>query len=51
MSKKIHFNVLSFINEFNLLHKYLVRILLDLLQVLWYYIGLQLCKILFIPGY
>ena len=25
MSKKIHFNVLSFINEFNLLHKYLIE--------------------------
>ena len=25
MSKKIHFNVLSFINEFNLLHKYLLE--------------------------
>ena len=25
MSKKIHFNVLSFINELNLLHKYLLE--------------------------
>ena len=25
MSKKVHFNVLSFINEFNLLHKYLLE--------------------------
>ena len=42
--KKIHFNVLSFINEFNLLHKYLLEFYSDLLQVFMVLHFLQLLQ-------